>query len=331
MSDEGKTNEEGDSLNAVQRWLYLTGSRRIITLVVVLGVFVVVRLLTEVGVLHVASGSYLATLMGSGTFSGLLTLVTVVLSINQLILSRVFGSPSDLSEQLEGNLEFRRNVEDVVGAPNSPNEPGPFLAFLGDALQREAGSLQERLDGEDRELAGEVESYTAALVDYGEHLTHGRSDNSTVDVLLLCLGSEYADHLDATRKLKRQHHDRLSEEASEQFDDLLELLKGVATVRQFFKTLAIQQDLARLSRRLIYLGLGALLVVYCFTQVYKSPSSMSPTLTASTLRWVSSVVAAVVFAPVALLMSYLLRVATLTLYTVSVGSFVPPEERLESP
>ncbi|WP_224332960.1 hypothetical protein [Haloprofundus halobius] len=330
MSDE-EANENSDSLNSVQQWLYLRGSRRIITLVIVLGVFVIVRLLTEAGVLHVASGSYLATLMGSGTFSGLLTLVTVVLSINQLILSRVFGSPSDLSDQLEGNLDFRRGIEDVVGAPNSPNEPGPFLAFVGEALQREAAGLQERLGEEDGELADEVEEYTSNLVDYGDHLTEARTTQSTVDVLLICLGEEYANYLDTTRKLKRRHHDRLSEEASEQFDDILELLKGVATVRQFFKTLAIQQDLARLSRRLIYLGLGALLVVYCFTQVYRSPSSMSPTLAASTLRWVSSTVAAVVFAPVALLMSYLLRVATLTLYTVSVGSFVPPEERLESP
>lgn len=331
MSDEDQANEEGDSLNVVEKWLYLTGSRRVITLLVVLGVFVVVRVLTEVGVLHVASGSYLATLMGSGVFSGLLTLVTVVLSINQLILSRVFGSPSGLSDRLEGNLDFRRNVEDVVGEPSSPNEPGPFLAFIGDALQRQAGSLQERLREEDESLAADVEEYTSGLVDYGDHLTEARNSHSTVRVLLICLGSEYADHLDRTRELKRRHDDRLSEDASEQFDHILELLKGVATVRQFFKTLAIQQDLAQLSRRLIYLGLGALVVVYCFTQVYKSPSSMSPTLAASTLRWLSSVVAAIVFAPIALLMSSLLRVATLTLYTVSVGSFVPPEERIENP
>ncbi|WP_224447906.1 hypothetical protein [Haloprofundus salilacus] len=331
MSDDGSGSGDESSLNVAERWLYLTGSRRVITLVVVLVVFAVVRLLTEAGVLHVASGSYLATLMASGAFSGLLTLITVVLSINQLILSRVFGSPSSLSEQLDGNLEFRRSVEEIADSPGSPNEPGPFLAFIGETLQREAGSFQERLAGEDGELADEFEEYTTNLVEYGDHLTEARSDDSTVDVLLICLGSEYAQYLDQTREFENRHGERLSDGAAEQLDDILGLLKAVATVRQFFKTLAIQQDLARLSRRLIYLGVAALLVVYCFAQVYKSPSSLSPTLTAPTLRWVSSAVAAVVFAPVALLVSYLLRVATLTLYTVSVGSFVPPEEQIETP
>lgn len=48
----------------------------------------------------------------------------------------------------------------------------------------------------------------------------------------------------------------------EALDDVLELLKAIATMQQFFKTLILQQELAILSRRLRYTGIPAVLVTY---------------------------------------------------------------------
>lgn len=57
-------------------------------------------------------------------------------------------------------------------------------------------------------------------------------------------------------------------------DDILTLLESVAAMRQFFKTMAIQQDLARLSQQLIYTGLAAVLTTYYLSRVDTSASSV---------------------------------------------------------
>lgn len=41
-------------------------------------------------------------MFGSGIVAGLFTVITVALTVNQLISSRVFGSPNTLSSKFEG-------------------------------------------------------------------------------------------------------------------------------------------------------------------------------------------------------------------------------------
>jgi len=75
-------------------------------------------------------------------YPGLLTLLTVALSVNQLVLSRLFGSAGTLSDQLEGTLDYRRTVEELAGVAASPNEPTAFLGLLADSLARRVGDFR---------------------------------------------------------------------------------------------------------------------------------------------------------------------------------------------
>ncbi len=88
-------------------WFVLSGNRHIVaagfTLLVVAATFALVT----ADLLAIGPSSNAATLLASGIASGTLTLVTVALSINQLILSRVFGSPNGLSDRLQGTRELR--------------------------------------------------------------------------------------------------------------------------------------------------------------------------------------------------------------------------------
>lgn len=285
--------------------------------------------LVATGVIYVESGSTLATLLGSGTFSGLLTLLTVALSVNQLVLSRVFGSPSGLSDRLQGTLDLRRTVEDLAGVPRSPNEPGAFLALVGATLERRATEFGRRTS--ETESLREFGEYAGRIADYGSHLDSADERESTVDVLLLTLGSTYAEYLAETREVSARYGDDLPSEAAADLDDIQELLESVAVVRQFLKTLAMQQDLASLSRQLIFTGLAAVLTTYYLTQVYTNPSSLPTTLPAAWLPVVTSVASGVILLPLYVLLTHLLRVATIARYTVSVGPFVPPEERFGRP
>jgi hypothetical protein len=285
-------------------------------------------LLIELGVVYVGPGSNLSTALSSGLLSGLLTLLTVTLSINQLILSRLFGSPGSLSDQLEGTLDYRRSVEEIADVAVSPNEPGAFLGLLGDTLgrrvedfRREAVSAAVDLDAGD-----DAGAYASAVSDYADHLSTAVDLDDPFEVLLLVLGEDYAQHLNATRKLRNEYGEGLPEQADEALADVQQLLKAIATMRQFFKTLTLQQELAGLSRQLMYAGVPAILVTYFLSATYAAASDVPTAIDPAYVPIVVAVATGVIFSPLAVLVASLLRVATVSLYSVSVGTFVPPEE-----
>lgn len=316
------SSSHGDGEHPIQKWLLLTGSRTGIALGLTVGIVGLSAVLSLTGIVYVKAGSNLATALSSGLLSGLLTLLTVTLSINQLILSRVFGSPSNLFNTVEGSVEFQERVERIADISISPNEPDEFLALIGRTLIDQAELFHTRLSA-NGSFPDEFEQFTNRIVDYGDHLTDAGDTDSPFEVLVLTVGTEYAQNLTETRR-QQAVTDNLSDAADETLDDILTLLKAVATMRQFFKTLVIQQDLARLSRQLIYTGVAAVLTTYYLSHVYTAASSIPPAIPDAYLPLLTSVAAGIIFAPLMVLISYLLRIATVTLYTVSVGSFVPP-------
>ncbi|SFL23827.1 hypothetical protein SAMN04487950_2983 [Halogranum rubrum] len=323
------TERNSGILDSLKQWCFLTGSRSALAALVLLGVLCVTAVLVDTGVMYVGSGSALRGLLSSGMFSGLLTLLTVSLSINQLILSRIFGSPSGLTDRLEGNLDFRRNIEEIADVPTSPNDPASFLGMVAGELESRAAELERTVARSNPDLHGEFESSATDLVDYAEHLGAVKEGDDPFELLDLMLGSEYAEHIDTVRELRAKYGEQLSEEACDHLDAILELLKAVSVIRQFFKTLAIQQDLATLSRRLIYTGVVALFTAYVSTAVYTSSSTLPTTISAAHMPVVVTVVTPILFTPVVVLVVYLLRVATIALYTTSVGPFVPPVEQVK--
>ncbi|WP_225332953.1 hypothetical protein [Halomicrobium urmianum] len=319
-----------DVPNPVTRWLFITGNRLGVAAVLALTFAALAALLIRLGLVYVGPGSNLSTALSSGLLSGLLTLLTVALSINQLILSRLFGSAGNLSDELEGTLDYRHTVEDIAGVDVSPNDPSAFLGLLADSLKRRVGDFRREVERSAVTLdAGDdAEKYAAEVADYAADLATADDIADPFKVLLLTLGTDYADHLDTTRAFRSRYGEDLTETADDALDDALELLKAIATMRQFFKTLTLQQELARLSRSLIYTGVPAVLATYFFSQVYTG-SNVPPAIDPAALPAVSVVATAVILSPLAVLVASLLRVATVSLYTVSIGTFVPPETTIE--
>lgn len=316
----------------LKRWVLLTGGRGMFAV----GLAVVITGLTftliATDLVYVGGGSSLVSVLSSGMIAALATIVTVTLSINQLILSRVFGSPADLTDRLEGNLEFRQSIEAVADVDTSPNDPGSFLSLLASSLEQRAAELERlTVDADiDDSVTAEIEAFTNDLVEYAEHLGTGEELDRTYEVLSLIFGTEYADYIDDARRLEHAFSDRLPDDARTHLDAILTLLKGIATIRQFFKTLAIQQDLASLSRKLIYTGVPAIVGAYYLAISYTG-TGLAAAIPASVFPVVIAIGTGLLFLPLLVLISYILRVATVTLYTVSVGSFVPPEERVGGP
>ncbi|WP_050025299.1 hypothetical protein [Halorubrum saccharovorum] len=304
-------------------WVLLDGDRRAVA-----GCFAalcagVMWTLIAAGVLAVGPSSSVASLFGSGLTSGVITLLTIALSINQLVLSRVFGSVNVLVDRLNGSRELRQTVESIAGVPSSPNDPADFLSLIATTLTDRADGVIAAGDGVDWDPP---EAFTSALRDiaaYGDDLDENIESNTDLNSILgVILGTEYAQNMTATRYLRNEYAASIPEEISEKLKAIEELLESIAVVRQFYKTIAIQEDLATLSRLLVYSGVTALAAAVTVTLVYRTNSVTIP---AEALPVLVSVAIGLIVAPLALFVAYILRAATVARQTVSVGPFIPPQ------
>jgi hypothetical protein len=305
-------------------WFLLEGDRTAVTGCIVVIVVLVGGTLVALGVVDVGPNGSAATLFGSGITSGVVTLVTIALSINQLILTRVFGSPGELDDRLEGTRELRRSVENLAGEPSSPTDPAGFLSMLARTLQERTTALLRAIDASEWNPPDEATDALRTVADYGDNVDDSLSEGTNVvEVLEVVLGDEYARNLAAVRHLQNEHADALSADVRTEFRAVVDLLERIAVTRQFFKTIALQRDFAHLSIVIVYSGLLALVVAISLTLVYRTNSVTIP---ADLLPAVVSVGLGVIVAPLAAFMAHIFRAATIASRTLSVGSFVPPDE-----
>ncbi|MXR40553.1 hypothetical protein GRX01_04220 [Halobaculum sp. WSA2] len=312
-------------LERVAEWLLFGGDRRAVAACLVVAAAGTVWALVSVGLLAVGPDSSVAGVFGSGLTAGVVTLLTIALSINQLVLSRVFGSINVLVDRLDGSRELRATVESIAGVPSSPNDPGEFLSLIATTLSERAAGLRAPGGDADWDPPARAANTLDDIAAYGDSIDdHLEANQRMNDVLSVVLGPEYALNTAAIRHLRNEHAATIPEGVEAEFRAVDELLESIAVVRQFYKTIAIQQDLATLSRLLVYTGIAALASAVAVTLVYRTGSVTVPV---STLPLVVSVGIGVVVAPLALFVAYILRAATVARKTVSVGPFVPPKDR----
>lgn len=328
MSDSPSTAGSVESVRGtrerVLHWLLLDGNRQAVAASVVFAVFLLVFALVTLDAIAIGPSSTAGTAFASGLTAGTLTLVTVALSINQLILSRVFGSPDELSDKLAGTNELRDPVREHAGEHSVPNDPAEFLSLVAVTLGEHAEQFGAAVDDTGRTSSEEVEQYVDGIRAYSAAIDEKvESQTDIVDVLGVVLGTEYALNMTATEHLQNKYRDSLGEAASEDLDAIEDLLDTIAVSRQFFKTLSLQQDFARLSRLIASIGLIAFLTSLLLALVYRTNSVTVP---AEFLPLVFSLGIAAIVTPLAAFIAYILRAATIARLTVSVGPFVPPGE-----
>ncbi|MDS0259725.1 hypothetical protein NDI56_10005 [Haloarcula sp. S1CR25-12] len=321
---ESEVQDSGGVADRALHWFVLGGNRLAVALLLVAGVVALLYVAARVGLLAVGPQSIAATAFASGFISGTVTLVTIALSINQLILSRVFGSPSGLSQKLQGTRDLRERVRTHAGEPAVPNDPAAFLGLVAATLSERANRLHAACGDADDDLRRAVADYADGIVAYGDAITANvDSQTPIVNVLDVVLGTEYARNMTATVHLRNSYDDRLPEAAADELDAIDDLLEAVAVTRQFFKTLSLQQDFARLSRVVAYTGLIALVASVVLALLYRTNGATIPT---ALLPAVVSLGIGVIVTPLCIFIAYVFRAATVARHTVSVGPFVPPEE-----
>lgn len=305
-----------DPMGSFKRWILLYAERKTIATGVLAITFVAVYGLMAAGVVGVARIGPIRTLFGS-IITGVFTVLSIVLSINQVVLSRIFGSLGDYTDRMSASLEFHRDVEEQIEADVTPTDPDAFLRTLMQGLADRARQLDQMVDEEPvTGYAADIESYAE---DVQEELS-GEGDR-TFEVLATILNDNYSGNIQRARGLQAKHGDDLSEEARSALDDIATILQEVGIVRQYFKTVYVQEELASLSRSLLYLGFPALVIAALVILLYARAGG--PPLWFDGLELVVSAALTATFAPIAIVLAVLLRVATIARLTTALGPFTP--------
>ncbi|MDY6780249.1 MAG: hypothetical protein SV760_06850 [Halobacteria archaeon] len=309
--------------------------RRSIIIAAFLGI-VFVSLLS-VGLLYpesmsssLVSGDPIETLF-QALIGATITGVTLVLTLNQLVLSQELGGIKDQRERMEGAMEFRRDAEKIFDAPVSPSDPASFLRALVDVTHDRTEELREMLDDNpDDELRDEVESLADSIEenadfvsDQLENLTFG-----TFDVISAALNFNYSRKIYDARRIRSEYSESLSEDEDEKMGSLIEALEMFGPAREHFKTLYFQWELINLSRVTLFSSIPALTTAVGMVIFYDAS-----TITGSLVGVPVSVLLVIVgvcvsLLPFAVLLAYILRIATVTKRTLSIGPFVLRESRL---
>lgn len=328
MTDESPTGRVrdgiGDRIRAGRDWLLLRGNRTAVSLGVV-GLFLVffggLMFANVFPILNHQSMYYVY----SGLISGNLTLITVVVSVNQLLLSRELNTPGELQSQISNVVEFRRDVEDAAGRV-APVEPLEFLRLIVEATRQQAQALGGMTSGptgtDDDPIQNTVETVTGEM-DRIDRLLDEHS-SSTIDVLSAMLTTNYARQINDLRRAKHESQGDLSDSAEQAIDDLIERLQYIDVARQYFKTVYFKQELSSFSRILLLTGLPAEAIAITTLLLMTVPTS-DPFAIAN-LDVLVPVTIALALAPLAVLAAFILRTATVNMRTAATVPFTAPEQ-----
>jgi hypothetical protein len=250
--------------------------------------------------------------------------VTLVLTLNQLVLSQELGAVGDQRERMDGAMTFRDDVRDLLGE-TPPAEPSAFLRGIVDEIADRATAV-----GNSGPIDDDLESMLDGTVRNAETVSE-RLDGASFgefDVVRAALDFNYSWKLHVTQRALDR--DDLSEATRESLEALAEALHLFAPAREHFKTLYFQAELIELSRTVLYTAIPALVAAIGVVFYVDVEAYTGTLLGVNTGVLLVSAAAAVVISPFAVLLAYVLRIATVTGRTLSIGPFILRETERET-
>lgn len=307
----------------VKRWFFLSANRWLVTALLLVGVFVTIVLTGAYGPVPVEVFLDAGISPGAALIELLKTIVTVlviVLSINQLVLSPGLGPVGDQQERFDDEMDLRRQMESLTGVDVSPSSPGRFLQTVTGAMAEAAADLRDTAEGvEDADRREELIAYADAVEAEATYVSDRLKTDRfglfevTPTVLRFATSEKF-------RKLHRIEHtgDEVPTAPADRLDDLLELF---TVAREYMKTVYIRSEYINLSQGLLYVGLPSLVLTYVAAQMYSPGVFPGATLGVRNLLLFLAGAVTVSITSVALLVSYVLRLAAMSRSTLFLGPF----------
>lgn len=308
------------AIHRVREWVLLDANRFLVAGLLLVAVFAVVSIPAVTRRLAPWSSTSMFYVF-SGYLTGNLTLITVVLSINQLVLSRELRTPRAMTEEITGAVEFRDAVERETEAHVTPEDLTHFLHLLLSSFRDEVRAFATSVESvADESIRREGDAFATALGDKVDELDEPltESDIDLFTALSTILAHDLAAEFSRADWLADSHAETLDEDALTALAAVQTHVRQFETARQYVKTIYIQVELARLSRQLLYVGFVTEVLAVAALAVGSGPGPLPSGVLYRCLITVG-------FAPISLLFAYVLRVATVAQRTAAFVPFGTPE------
>ncbi|AXR79460.1 hypothetical protein [Natrarchaeobaculum sulfurireducens] len=328
MSDSDSSDDSNERLGGVRLWLLLVVNRWALTGVLLGLVFVILVAASGLGLTplrEIVENQDGLEFLFSAFIGAIITGTSIVVTINQLVLSQELGAVGQQRSRMQQSMEFRRDVESTIDEDTSPPEPAAFLYELVDGVQARANELESELDDErDEELREKIADYVEDTTANARSVKDRLEDAQfgTFDVIWAALNFNYSRKIYDARKIRADHGDSLSEEAAEKIDHMIETLQLFGPAREHFKTLYFQWELINLSRALLYISVPALTVMALLIMYIDGAAVPGTTLGVDNLVWLTSAGFVVGISPFVVFIVYILRIATIAKRTLAMGPFI---------
>lgn len=314
-------------IDRFEQWLFVSGNRRVVTASLLAFVYLALiglwlvnpvemqLLITETNTVQ----QLLNTLLG-----GAILLISIVVSINSLVVSQELTPIGSQHERVAESWEFREQAAEAVGSEVSPAAPGKFLVTILDAVERELDELESTSRDLDAGPREQVEEFAADARRGLETIRDLLSpdDHATVNVTLFGPKYDPAEYIDTARTIRVEHEAEFTERAEEALNEIIAALQYFATAREYFKTVYYKREFSYLSRDLIYAGLPAILIISYVLLALDAEALTGTLLGISRLYLFFSVAYVIALAPFLVLTAYVLRAAVIAEHTVTTGAFI---------
>ncbi|MFC4436593.1 MULTISPECIES: hypothetical protein [Natrialbaceae] len=335
MTESGWSDETASTIEDRVRggrlmvWFLVRGNRLVVASVMVLVAYAILIALGEFG-----PGSISKLFEPDPVFAlftpiviGIIMGVSLVLTFNQLVLSRELGPVGDQRDRMAEAMDFRRDVEEAVGRETSPPEPSTFLRGLVEKTGEHASQILDRLDEEpalDDDARSDVAGYAEGVRDDAERVTEDLKGQQfgTFEVVAAALEYNYSWKIYIGRRVRNRHADVLSEETIESIDRLLEDLQFFGPAREHFKTLYFRWEIINISRALVVISLPALAVAAYMILIFETGDVAGSVAGVDSGLLVVGLAFAIGVMPFSIFLSYILRIVTVAKWTLAIGPFI---------
>lgn len=337
LTQPADTMQERTGESEVRMWFLITANRWIVTGILSLTMFGLVVLFNVVGptnVQRILGSQEVGNVFGS-VIIAIVTGVSLILAIAQLVLSEQMGPLGEKRNEMRNQIEFRDNVEKQIDADVSPAAPSAFLRALIGAVSSQARTLKDVVEENDNDT--DVDTY--ALVEYAESIIdHGETvgeelENTTFgsfEVIMPVLDYNYSWKIVAGRRIQAEYAGSITEEAEEALEELIGSLRFFAPAREYFKMIYFQWEINNIARGVLYASIPSLAIAAYMILAFDPHQVSGYTLALHNRYLFVGTVYTVSLLPFTVVLAYILRIVTVTQRTLALGPFILRETQRES-
>jgi len=323
----GNTMRERAGESRLKLWILLGANRLVVTAVlssVVFVAFVVGGAVLFPPFSVTATQTDVIDTIFSTMTSALVTGVTLVVSIAQLVISQENGPLGDQRRRMSAALDYRDYASELIGT-TTPADPSMFLRALTSATEKRAEAFKTAIeDVDDEELRDEVDEFVDSLSGNAQTVREELDGATfgTFDVLFAALNYNYSWKIFQTDRLSDEYDDSLDDDQQELLYDLRSSLAMFGPAREHIKTLYFQWALTSLSQLIVYAAIPALIVSGLMMAMVDGSTFPGSTLGISDILWVVAGAFTVTLVPFLLFVSYVTRIATVAKRTLAIGPLI---------